>query len=184
MGYTSSIESKRNFKNVKRKKMLIPLKDGKEPMVSTCFGAGADLFSSADIDIPAGATAIIPLGVVIDEKYAYYLTEDLKDGEGYHLELHPRSSLRLNLIVGVGIIDLDYLPNCKLGLKNCEDKACEDCESFEQAEIKMIAYSPYGYSIKKGDKVAQVVLVKNYTQKAFETKKNLRCGGFGSTGND
>ena len=125
--------------------MLKTLVKGCEPTRGSKFSAGIDLYASKDVVIGAGETKLVGLGVCIDlEKLLYRVPKivdmrrwhkkrfdagitDVSEDESishleneflssHYLELHPRSSLRAKgLIAGVGVIDLDYIPSCKIG---------------------------------------------------------------------
>ena len=107
-----------------------------KPTKGSKYSAAIDLYAREDVVIGAGETKMIPLGVCIDlenfDRYLYlnilypieyYKTE--KASIAYHffenfikshyLQLEPRSSLRAKgLISGTGIIDIDFVPNCKI----------------------------------------------------------------------
>ena len=114
--------------------MFKVLCEGCAPTKGSEYSAGIDLYASEDVVIMAGETAIVGLGVCID-------LDNFLDGanskeiydfvNSYYMELHPRSSLRAKgLVAGVGIIDLDYVPHCKLGKLNNGGQ----CDGFEPRE--------------------------------------------------
>ena len=130
-----------------------------QPTRATKYSAMVDLYAREDVVIGAGETKIVPLGVKIDrgwfpnmypidiesmEKcmYDFYST--------HYLELHPRSSLRAKgLIIGVGVIDLDYPDEIGLIVHNPIGNEYESHILFDE----------WGTcTIKKGDKVAQCTL--------------------------
>ncbi len=166
--------------------MLKTINGGKKPTKATKYSAGIDLYANEDITICAGDTAVVGLGVCIDFEnfWDIYVHDNLSDKsqtqlkirkkmfiERHYLELHPRSSLRAKgLIAGVGVIDLDY-----------------------EREIKIIIHKPLtmfevvndiydeDFIIKKGDKIAQIIL-KEHKGYLFGIESNeKRNGGFGST---
>jgi len=170
--------------------MFKVLENGKAPTKGSRYSAGIDLYASEDCIIAAGQTKIIGLGVCIDEikliecvlplhREYYVRTGDFKVFKNFYenlflkshyLELHPRSSLRAKgLISNTGIIDLDY----------------ED-------EIKIIIHNPiqrFGsfpvltdeFEIKKGQKIAQILLKEHKGYLLGIKSDEERTGGFGST---
>ena len=139
------------------------------PIKGTKYSACIDLKSRIDTTIGAGETKVILLGVRINHEKL----EDISDSlflslhdfkRGYYLQLMLRSSLgEKSLIIpnGVGIIDMDY-----------------------KGEIKIIIHNPLNelYTINRGDKIAQIAILKHQSY-LFNIDSNIeRKGGFGSTG--
>jgi dUTP pyrophosphatase len=120
--------------------------------------AGCDLRSRIDQTIPAGERALIPSGVCISIP------------EGYAGFVQPRSGLALKHGISIvntpGLIDSKYRGEIGIILINT-DKS----EAFE---------------IRKGDKIAQLVIQKvesvkfNVVDELDDTVRG--AGGFGSTG--
>ena len=119
--------------------------------------AGMDLRSVADVTIPRFGRALVPTGLVALLP------------PGYEIQVRPRSGLALKKGVTVlnspGTIDAGYRGEIGVILANFGE------ESFE---------------VKKGDKVAQLVLAP-VTQAAVEETDvvdatDRGAGGFGSTG--
>jgi dUTP pyrophosphatase len=120
--------------------------------------AGCDLRSRIDQSIPPGERALIPSGVCIAIP------------EGYAGFVQPRSGLALkhgiSIVNAPGLIDSKYRGEIGIILINT-DKS----EAFE---------------IKRGDKIAQLVIQKvesvafNIVDELDETVRGI--GGFGSTG--
>ena len=145
--------------------MLKILTRGCEPTKGSKYSAGIDLYASEDVIIGTGETKLVGLGVCIDlEKYNKFLSS-------HYLELHPRSSLRAKgLISNTGIIDLDY-----------------------KDEIKIIIHNPLNgianrgamnqryFTIKKGDRIAQILLKEHKGYLLGVMNDDERTGGFGST---
>ena len=78
-----------------------------------------------------------------------------------------------------------------------ENNKCEECEHFNQCEIKMIIHNPLiakdlddaiyiddikPYIIKKGDKIGQITLLEHKSYLFGVESDVVRDGGFGSTG--
>jgi len=156
-----------------------------KPLIKTQYSAGADLCSREDMSIGAGDIKIIPLGIKIDLdwfKDGFYKNNDF-DKYSYDLFLRShyfkiaiRSSLsaKKGLIIanGEGIVDMDYKGEMGLIVHN---------------PINMFSVLNDDYSedikIKKGDRVAQIILMehRNYLIPDKYKSDNTRVGGFGST---
>lgn len=110
-----------------------------KPTKATKYSACVDLYAKEDIIIGAGCTSIVNLGVKIDlgliDREFLGINACKNDIacmqiwerflRSHFLELHPRSSLRAKgLIIGVGVIDLDYVSHCKLN-KTLNNGYCE-----------------------------------------------------------
>jgi len=179
--------------------MFKVINEGKMPTRATKYSAAVDLYANEDVVIGAGETEIIGLGVcidltsifrkfkdelgfkykcsfvIVDEDYCKKRDELRNKFENFckshYLELHPRSSLRAKgLIAGVGIIDLDFIQELKIIIHN-------------PITIDIDAdYSYKHYSIKKGDKIAQILLKEHKGYLLGIETEDERVGGFGSTG--
>lgn len=132
-----------------------------------------------------------------------------KDDENFlkshYLQLEPRSSLRAKgLQAGTGVIDLDYEDEIKiilhkpidvhqskfmidagfLGL-NCGLKGLDfdrEMDKFKEKNKDVIFSSTY--KIKKGDKIAQIMLKEHKSYLFGIDTEEERVGGFGSTNKD
>ena len=146
-----------------------------QPTRATKYSAMVDLYAREDVVIGAGETKIVPLGVKIDKGSIKDSLEDWEHiggfMESHYLELHPRSSLRAKgLIIGVGVIDLDYPDEIGLIVHN-PIIACGEWGHYE-----------YNYTINKGDKVAQCTLKEHKGYLLGIESDAERVGGYGSTG--
>tara|TARA_R110001592_G_scaffold265951_2_gene531565 strand:- start:2976 stop:3461 length:486 start_codon:yes stop_codon:yes gene_type:complete len=152
-----------------------PVNKGVLPVRGTKYSAGFDCFANEDVIIPDGGIKTVSLGFRISD-FGYWVAGSdsykinfismlhlLGDGNLPYLELHLRSSLRKNGLFtgGVGIIDADY-----------------------RGEVKLIVSSVSGYKVLKGQKIAQIIARETNTLMLaeLETVKEVRNGGFGSTG--
>lgn len=169
--------------------MFKTVNDGIMPTRGSKYSACVDLYANEDVVIGAGETGIVPLGVVIDQEE---LANNLKIVSNtykkvmrgcnrnltqvkidqlnafmkrHYILLEPRSSLRAKgLIVGSGIIDMDY-PD----------------------ELKLIVHFPFNgkgashYEIKKGDRIAQATLLEHKSYLFNIDTEEKRNGGIGST---
>ncbi|BCL65807.1 dUTPase [uncultured bacterium] len=135
------------------------------PTRQTKYSIGHDLYSSVDIVIPSHTTVKVDLGIKID----FYKNEIT--GEVYYGQIVSRSSLSIKGInVIAGLIDPDY--NGPL-------------------HVVMFNNSNNIYTIKKGDRIAQLILLKynlfesslyDSSGNFIESKQVIRVDGFGSTG--
>ena len=119
--------------------------------------AGADVRSAIDCTLKPRERAAVPTGLVAEVP------------PGYELQVRPRSGLAIKNGIAVlnapGTIDSGYRGEIKVILMNLGD------EPFE---------------IRKGDRIAQLVLAPVVRAEFSEAKKLARSrrgkGGFGSTG--
>ena len=144
------------------------------PTRATKYSAMVDLYARESVVIGAGETKIVPLGVKVDKGSIKDSLEDWEHiggfMESHFIELHPRSSLRAKgLIVGVGVIDLDYPDEIGLIVHN---PIANDIKHNSNGD----------YTINKGDKVAQCTLMEHKGSLLGIESDAERSGGFGSTG--
>ncbi len=133
-------------------------KDIPLPHFARAGDAGADIVSRIDIDIAPGERALVPTGISIA----------LPDG--YAAFAHPRSGLAIKYGVGMvnapGTIDAGYRGELQIILINHDLH-----ETF---------------SIKRGDRIAQLVFQKVERAEFIEVEELPGSGrgadGFGSTG--
>ena len=133
--------------------------DSQLPVIKTEFSAGLDFYSREDVDISPQETVVVGLGVrsIFDQS-------EFEDGNNKFFLLELRSSLRVKGLtaLGSGIIDMDYQGEWKEVICNLSKET---------------------YSIKKGDRIAQAVMMSHITGTLDEYKTfDKRVGGFGSTG--
>lgn len=176
--------------------MLKILDDVCKPTKGSKYSAAIDLYAREDVVIGAGGTIKVPLGVCIDSDklqdlamsetniYFNYTTQEIEDIkyqflESHYLQLEPRSSLRAKgLIAGTGIIDLDYKDEIMIILHNPFNLVGFIIDIDEG--IHLPNKFPC-YEIKKGDKVAQIMLKEHKTYLMGVDTEEKRTGGFGST---
>ncbi|MFA9240606.1 MAG: hypothetical protein ACEQSQ_12070 [Candidatus Paceibacteria bacterium] len=172
------------------------LDDVCKPTKGSKYSAAIDLYAREDVVIGAGETVKVPLGVCIDSDklqdlamseaniYFNYTTQEIEDIkyqflESHYLQLEPRSSLRAKgLIAGTGIIDLDYKDEIMIILHNPFNLVGFIIDIDEG--IHLPNKFPC-YEIKKGDKVAQIMLKEHKTYLMGVDTEEKRTGGFGST---
>ena len=133
--------------------------DNPLPVYATEYASGLDISSASikEINLEPMETKSIPTNLVIEIP------------PGYEGQIRPRSGLAINHNIGIinspGTIDADYRGEVKILLTN-------------------FGKSPY--TVKFGDRIAQLVICKveqaeiTITEKLSETKRD--SGGFGHTG--
>lgn len=127
------------------------------PVQATAGSAGWDIYAIEDVNIPPMEMRTLRIGF------------GLQIPKGYYISIVPRSSYgkkRIMITNSPGTIDSDY-----------------------RGEISVMLYntSMDFFSIKKGDRIAQMILLK-YNEMEFEVVEEFELtnrgdGGFGSTGN-
>jgi dUTP pyrophosphatase len=129
------------------------------PRYMTPQSSGMDLCAAVEGDqvLPAGSIAVIPTGIAIALP------------PGLEAQIRPRSGLAFQHGIGIinapGTIDADYRGEIRIGLINLGEKP---------------------YTIRRGDRIAQMVIQKVYQAELEvvdvlkETERNE--GGFGHTG--
>jgi len=139
--------------------MLTVLDKTCTPTKGTRFSAGVDLYSRDTTVIHKDEIVTVNLGVKID--FGYMVSDPFRFE--HYLQLMIRSSLAKNGLFmpnGVGIIDLDYPDEIKIMLCNVEERP---------------------YTINKGDRIAQIILLPHKTLFLGIDSEVERRGGFGST---
>lgn len=145
----------RRFEIVKNYKGL----DIEIPRRETSNSAGYDLQSAETVVIGAGETVLVPTGLKVT-----MLADEF-------LAIYPRSSVAgkygITLANCVGIVDADYYNN-------------PQNEGHIQVLLKNT--SDIDYVVKKGDRIAQGIFQVYYTTTDDKPVREIREGGFGSTG--
>ena len=160
------------------------------PTKAHAYDAGFDLFADEDVTLMYGETKVIQTNIAIE----------LPDG--YMADVRPRSGLTLNtsLRVHYGTVDATYrgsvgiicenaaynmIPDYMESLKKIERSKDEEQALQNTLEAIRLAKAMM-YEIKRGDKIAQLVIQKIPDVELFETdvlnETNRGSGGFGSTG--
>jgi dUTP pyrophosphatase len=129
------------------------------PRYETDGAAGFDLAASTDMTIAPGTIALVPTGLVIQVP------------PGHFLGVFARSStpLKRGLMVanGVGVIDEDY------------------CGPKDEVKIQVLNFTQAPVDVKRGDRIAQGLLIPVARASWQEETGDLRSGsrgGFGATG--
>ncbi|MEF9951217.1 MAG: dUTP diphosphatase [Clostridium sp.] len=134
-------------------------KDLPTPKYMTSGAAGMDLYAAVESDtiIKNGEIKLIPTGIAIAIE------------NGYEAQIRPRSGLALKHGIGLvnspGTIDSDYRG---------------------EINLIMINFGSSDFVIKRGDRIAQMVINKIKTPDIVEVEElddtERATGGFGSTG--
>ena len=137
--------------------MKVEIMDGFLPERAHETDAGLDLKSAEDLVLRVGTSRLVRAGIKIQLD------------EGHEAQIRPRSGLALRHQVTVlnspGTVDPSYRGEIAVILAN---------------------FGPADYHIKKGDRIAQMVIAKFETPEIKEGKvlesKDRKDKGFGSTG--
>ena len=161
------------IKKLSKVNMQVEIMDGAtEPFYAHPHDAGMDLRAREDIDIAPMQTVIIPTGF----KAAI--------PEGYEITIRPRSGLNAKtpLRVAFGTIDCGYRGEFGVVMTNYSP------ENYKDEHCTIEDKHKFGtYHIKKGDRIAQIVMTK-YCEMTFDKVEDInaiagdRGGGFGSSG--
>jgi dUTP pyrophosphatase len=133
--------------------------NAKMPVKANITDTGWDVFAAEDVRLPGSTPKAVPLGFSVEIP------------PGWGLQVRSRSGLALKGVMvanSPGTIDADYRGECKVILVHVSD------------------YPTSPYDVKKGDKIAQLVLERVEEciwEEVSEINDTTRgTGGFGSTG--
>ncbi len=160
----------------------IPLEICREGVSAPAYArrgdAGMDVRAAVDLVLEPGQTAVVPTGL----KFAI--------PEGYELQVRPRSGLSLHTKLRIpnapGTIDAGYRDELGVLMENTSPPGCVPPDA-EPLLLDAKGGTPGRYRIRKGDRIAQLVL-SEAPRAAFERVGRVdgigqdRGGGFGSTG--
>lgn len=145
--------------DIKVKRLTNKFSDIPLPVYATGGSAGMDLRAALerDVTIQPGSVELVPTNLSVEIP------------TGYEIQVRPRSGLAAKHGIGVlnspGTIDSDY-----------------------RGEVKVILFN-FGkepFVIKRGDRIAQMILSKIYLMNVVETdslnESDRGAGGFGHTG--
>lgn len=165
-------------------KVHVQILDNSNPLPSYAklSDAGMDVYSSKDVIIDPGETEVVPVGLAVAIP------------EGYEIQIRPRSGIscrtKLRISNSPGTIDAGYRNEIGViidNISNIRSKIIMENNNIPPHTIDVMT-APHGiYQIKKGDRIAQIVLKKVETIEwdVVDDVKIIgtdRCGGFGSTG--
>src|SRR6185312_6805180 len=163
-------------------KRLTP--DAVVPTKAHASDSGFDLVASADVIIEPGATVVVPTGIAVSLP------------EGYEAQVRPRSGVtsKTKLRVQLGTIDNGYSGEIGVIVDNIFPPVDDDSEPLYSEVLTLEGdfiqrYSLFAqgtYIIRKGDKLAQLVIQRLPDVVAYEidTLGDSERGaqGFGSSG--
>jgi len=142
--------------------------------------AGMDIRSAVDMIIAPQQTVVIPTGL------------KMAIPKGYELQVRARSGLSLNTPLrisnGIGTIDSGFRDEIGIIVTNTSMKTDNDQYTIQEAFYTDSKGNNHGsYIIRKGDRIAQIVLnqIPTIEFELVEDVKNFgidRNGGLGSTG--
>lgn len=147
------------------------------PQYANPGDAGMDVYAAEDVCIRPGETVIVPTGL------------KLAIPEGYEIQVRPRSGVSfktpLRLPNSPGTIDSGYRDELGIIMANTSETYGTDVDRILTLDSKENQKGTY--KIKKGDRLAQIVLQEapRILFKVVESVKDIgedRGGGFGSTG--
>jgi len=133
--------------------------NGTHPTKAYTQDAGFDLYAAEDAFIPHGETRIISTDLSVSLQ------------EGTFGLIAERSSMGAKGVsVGGGVIDQGYTGELKVILHNITSKSFVDPVLLTR-----------GFKIKKGDKIAQLLVLPNMFAQAQNPNNSRGSGGFGSS---
>lgn len=139
--------------------------------------AGMDLYSCSDVVVKPGCSALVPTGLKMAIPY------------GYEVQIRPRSGISLKTTLRIpntpGTIDCGYRDEVNVIIYNASIR--EDASENNPFTLNDKGCKHGTYLIKKGDRVAQMVLKKvEYCDIEFvDSVQDIgtnRGGGFGHSG--
>lgn len=144
--------------------------------------SGFDLVASEDVFIELGETLIVPTDIAVDLP------------KGFEAQVRPRSgvTVKTGLRVQLGTIDGDYKGSLGV-IVDCIKRSYQDNGAerinltyLDGTESDMPSLSLGGYYIRKGDRIAQLVIQELPKVKSVVVtdigESERGSGGFGSTG--
>ena len=139
--------------------------------------AGMDIYAAADVTVEPGRSVLVPTGL----KMAIPV--------GYEVQIRPRSGVSLKTPLRIpnapGTIDCGYRDEVNVIVYN--DSFFQDEGLQEPLTIDMKGCIHGTYKIRKGDRIAQMVVAK-VEYATFKETDNVKAigedrgGGFGSSG--
>lgn len=178
--YTDSLDSVIKDMDIISIPIELISKDGRMPLFANEGDAGADLYSTVEMDLNPGEQTIIPLGFKVQLP------------EGYAMLIQPRSGqsakTKLRICNSPGLIDSGYRGEVGVLVENIEPPIRGIDSHYVESGKLIIDAIDYGATlhIDKGQRIAQARIVKVPKTTYFETdavNETLRGeGGFGSSG--
>src|SRR5690625_361932 len=144
--------------------------------------SGFDLYAAEDVIIEPGETVVVPTGIAVELP------------AGYEAQVRPRSGVtaKSKLRVQLGTIDNGYMGEIGVIVDNITDDPIGNTSRYlsfvDGSETRQDEDILVGtYLIRKGDRIAQLVIQPLPAVEAYEIEGELGDtdrggGGFGSTG--
>jgi dUTP pyrophosphatase len=139
--------------------------------------AGMDIYAAEDVIVKPGCSVLVPTGIKMAIPY------------GYEVQIRPRSGVSLKTPLRIpnapGTIDCGYRDEVNVIIYN--DSFFQDEGINEPLTIDMKGCIHGTYKIRKGDRIAQMVVAK-VEYASFKETDNVKAigedrgGGFGSSG--
>lgn len=148
------------------------------PKYANSGDAGMDVYAAEEMIIAPGETVIVPTGL------------KMAIPEGYEIQVRPRSGISfktpLRLPNSPGTIDSGYRDELGVIMTNASEAGSEQ-SGKEPYGLEEKGNKKGAYIIRKGDRIAQIVLqvVPKMAFTVVDSVKGIgtdRGGGFGSTG--
>lgn len=179
--YTDSLDSVIKDMDIISIPIELISEDGRMPQFANEGDAGADLYSTVEMDLNPGEQTIIPLGFKVQLP------------EGYAMLIQPRSGqsakTKLRICNTPGLIDSGYRGEVGVLVENIEPPIRGIDSHYVESGKLIIDAIDYGTTlhIDKGMKLAQARIVRvpkvTYNQTDYVNENTMRgTGGFGSTG--
>lgn len=134
---------------------------------------GIDLYSNEDVVIPFQRSKLVHTGVCLQPPKCYWL------------QVQDRSSVSKFCHAMAGIIDTSYTGEVLIRMY-CHTPKWEEVKNTDVNGL--VWYNDEGYIIKRGDKIAQLIIRKSYNYEFLLNKveeleiTERKDKGFGSTG--
>ena len=151
--------------------------DARLPAYAHDGDAGMDLYAAEEVIIEPGKSALVPVGIKLAIPY------------GYEVQIRPRSGVSLKTPLRIpnapGTIDCGYRDEVNVIVYNDSFMVEEGVKDILTLDQKGCVHGTY--KIRKGDRIAQMVVAKVEYCKFIETDNvkaigEDRGGGFGSSG--
>lgn len=152
--------------------------DAKLPSYAHNGDAGMDLYAAEEVIIEPGKSALVPVGIKLAIPY------------GYEVQIRPRSGVSLKTLLRIpnapGTIDCGYRDEINVIVFNASYMV-EEGNSTDPLTLDQKGCIHGTYKIRKGDRIAQMVVAKVEYATFVETDNvkaigEDRGGGFGSSG--
>lgn len=153
------------------------------PTKAHASDSGFDLFAAQDVIIAPGETVVVPTDIAVQLP------------QGYEAQVRPRSGItsKTKLRVQLGTVDESYRGNIGIIMDNIAPKIDSETGEFflvDGTKTILIEYDANfdgTYYVRKGDKIAQLVVQPIPTTVAVEITGELEdsdrgASGFGSSG--